>query len=114
MSDNFKLDINIPQKKIEEMAKQVIREIVEEKIQIVMQKIDIEKVIKDKLNTLDTKLSKMTKEEVSRQVDSLSWSMRDELRKGVRKLILEEIQKKPLTGNVYLKVNGYEVETDID
>ena len=114
MSDNFKLDINIPQKKIEEMAKQVIREIVEEKIQIVMQKIDIEKVIKDKLNTLDTKLSKMTKEEVSRQVDSLSWSMRDELRKGVRNLILEEIQKKPLTGNVYLKVNGYEVETDID
>jgi len=114
MSDNFKLDINIPQKKIEEMAKQVIREIVEEKIQIVMQKIDVEKVIKDKLNTLDTKLSKMTKEEVGRQVDSLSWSMRDELRKGVRNLILEEIQKKPLTGNVYLKINGYEVETDID
>ena len=96
------------------MAKQVIREIIGEKIQIVMQKIDVEKVIKDKLNTLDTKLSKMTKEEVSRQVDSLSWSMRDELRKGVRNLILEEIQKKPLTGNVYLKINGYEVETDID
>jgi len=96
------------------MAKQVIREIIGEKIQIVMQKIDVEKVIKDKLNTLDTKLSKMTKEEVSRQVDSLSWSMRDELRKGVRNLILEEIQKKPLTGNVYLKVNGYEVETDMN
>ncbi len=114
MSDNFKLDINIPQKKIEEMAKQVIREIIEDKIQEAMSNVDIMKVINDKLNTVDTKLSKIIRDAASKQIDSLTWSIRGELSQSVRNIVLEEIQKKPLTGNVYLKINNENVETDYD
>lgn len=114
MSDNFKLDINIPQKNIETMAKQVIREIVEEKIQEAMSNIDVVKIINDKLGTVDAKLSKIIKDATKKQIDSLTWIIRSEMKNLVREIVLEEIEKKPLTGNIYLKINSDNVETDYD
>jgi uncharacterized protein YaaR (DUF327 family) len=114
MSSEFKLDINIPQKKIEEMAKQVIREIVEEKIQEAINDIDVTKIIENKLKTIDTKLSQITKDVMKKQIDSLIWTVRGEVNQTVRNIVLEEVQKKPLSGNVYLKIDGSNVETDYD
>ena len=114
MSENFKLDINIPQKQIEIMAKQVIRELIEEKIEIAMQNVDINKVINDKLNSIDVKLSKITKEIVNKKTNDLMWSVRQEIKDTARKVILEEIQKKPLTGNIYLRIDNSNVKTDYD
>lgn len=112
--DNFKLDINIPQKKIEEMAKQVIREIIESKIQESMKNINIEKVINDKLNTIDTKLQQVAKDLLKKQMDNIIWTVKGEVNGIVRNIVLEEVQKKPLTGNIYLKIDGNNVETDYD
>ena len=114
MSENFKLDINIPQKNIETMARQVIREIIEEKIQETISNINIVKIINDKLNNMDSKLSKIVKEIISKQTNSLTWDIRRELKQSVRDIILEEVQKKPLTGNIYLKIDSDNIDTDYD
>jgi len=114
MSDNFKLDISIPQADIKSMAKQVIREIVEEKIQEAMKDIDIKKIINGKLNDLDSRISKILKDTSKQRVDDLVWEIRGSLNKSVRDIVLEEMQKKPITGNVYLKIDNCNVETDYD
>jgi len=114
MSDNIKLDISIPQADIKSMAKQVIREIVEEKIQEAMKDIDIKKIINGKLNDVDNRISKILKDTSKQKVDDLIWTIRGELNQTVRNIVLEEIQKKPLTGNVYLKIDNCNVETEYD
>jgi arsenate reductase-like glutaredoxin family protein len=114
MDSEFKLDINIPQKNIEGMAKKVIREIIEEKIEEAMKNINIEKIIADKLNTIDSKISKNINQSINKRIDGIEWNMRNEYREIARKAVLEEIQKKPLTGNVYIKLDNYNVETDYD
>lgn len=114
MSDNFKLDINIPQENIKSMAKEVIREIVREKINDAMKDIDIKKIINGKLNDIDGRISKTLKNTSEQKVDNLMWKIRGELNKTIRNIVLEEIQKKPLTGNVYLKIDNCNVETDYD
>lgn len=114
MSDNFKLDINIPQENIKSMAKEVIREIVQEKINEVMSQIDINKLINGKLNNVDDKISRVIKDSTKKQVEDLIWKTRGEVKQVLRDTVLQEIQKKPLTGNIYLKIDGCNVETDYD
>lgn len=114
MKDNFKLDINIPQDNIKSMAKEVIREIVQEKIDEAMKDIDIKKIINGKLNDVDGKISKTLKNASEQKVDNLMWKIRGELSQTIRNIVLEEIQKKPLTGNVYLKIDNCNIETDYD
>ncbi len=112
MSNEFKLDINISQKKIEEMAKQVIREIVESKIQIVLENMNINKIINDKINSLDIKLSKIVEKNTEKIIKNMSYGIEHKVKTNIHEIILEEIQKKPISGNVYLKINSENVETD--
>lgn len=114
MSNDFKLNIDIPQTEVKSMAKQVIKEIVEEKILEAMADIDLKKIINGKLNDIDSRILKIAKDTANKQVENLIYSIRGELNKSIRSIVLEEIQKKPLTGNVYLKIDGSNVETDYD
>jgi Spy/CpxP family protein refolding chaperone len=112
MSENgFKLDINIPQKEITNMAKQVIREIIESQIKEVMENINIEKIILDKIEST-TKISKIAENAVKKEMDNIVWNIRGQFHQQMRDILLEEIQKKPLSGNIYLKLNNSDIETD--
>lgn len=114
MSDNFKLNIDIPQADIKSMAKQIIREIIEEKIQLAMEDIDINKIINGKLNDVDSKITKVIKDSTKKQVEDLIWKTKGDIKQILRDTILEEIQKKPLSGNIYLKIDNSNVSTDYD
>ena len=114
MSNDFKLNIDILQADIKSMAKQVIREIVEEKIQEAMVDIDFTKIINGKLNDVDAKISKVIKDLTKKQVEDLIWKTKGEVKQVLRDTIIEEIQKKPLSGNIYLKIDSSNVETDYD
>jgi uncharacterized protein YaaR (DUF327 family) len=114
MGENLKLNIDISQKKIEEMSKQVIKEIIESKIQETMNSINVDKIITDKINNIDNKLSQMAKDVLKKQMDDIIWSTKGEINSIVRDIVLEEVQKKPLTGNIYLKLDSSYVTTDYD
>ena len=111
---DLKLDINISKKQVTELTKQVIREKVEEQIDEALKMIDIDKVITDKINNLDTKLSKKVNDITYRLVDGMKYEVLNNMKGEIRKIVLEEIQKKPLSGNVYLRVGEYETGTDYD
>jgi len=72
MADEFKLDINFSQKSIEDMAKQVIKEIIENNIQEAMNKINLEYIIKERINSIDSKLSKKVNDTVNKLVSELN------------------------------------------
>lgn len=115
MSENgFKVDINIPQKDIEKMAKQVIREIIETRIEEAMKNINIEKVINDKINSSTTKLPKLISDAVKGKVDSIKYQVTKQFNEIMRSILMEEIEKKPLSGNIYLKLDRSNIETDYD
>lgn len=114
MSENFKLDINIPQKDIEKMAKQVIQGIIEERIEDTMSKIDVETIIESKVKGIESKINKLTEKVINKKADDLIYTVQYDIKGIIRKVILEEIQKKPLTGNVYLKLDNSNIETDYD
>jgi len=108
--EGFKLDISIQQKKIEEMAKQVIREIVESKIQEAMKNIDMEKTIRDKIKTVDTKISQKIETIIKKEIQGFIYSINYNINEEIKKVILEEIQKKPLNGNIYLQVGNVDFD----
>jgi 16S rRNA C1402 N4-methylase RsmH len=115
MTEDFKLDINIPQKNIEQMAKQVVRELIEGKINEIMIKINVEKLVEEKVKSIiESKTTKIIDTSTKEIVSDIRWSIEDRVKKEIHDIVIKEVQKKPLSGNVYLKIGNDNVETDWD
>ena len=112
MSENFKLDINIPQKEIANMAKQVIREIINTNIEQVMEGIDIKKELEKQISS--AKITKVVNDNISKQIKDMKYAIQRKFKEEMREIVLEQINSKPLSGNVYLKLNNADIETDYD
>lgn len=103
VSDEFKVDINIPKKDITTMAKQVIKELVENKINEIMTSINVEEIINQKIN--DININKIVTDVTRIKVSNMERQIREDVKNETRKVIAEEIAKKPLTGDIYLKID---------
>ena len=112
MADEFKLDINITKKNIELMAKQVIREIIESEIKDTIKNINLEKIIEDKLKLIDSEILKAVGIQAEKVVTNIKQNVVRDFNKEMRSIILDEIEKKPLSGNLYLKVGSIATEYD--
>lgn len=115
MASDFKLDINISQKQIQEMAKQVIRDIIQDKIESVLKDIKVEQFVEEKVNSIiDFKASKIIDNTTKKELININRTIEKNIALQVRSIVIEEIQKKPLSGNVYLKIGNADVSTDYD
>ena len=115
MSNDFKLDINIPQKNIEQMAKQVVRELIEGKIDEVMAKINVENLVEEKVKSIiESKTTKLIDTSTKKLVSDIAWRIEGSVKQEIHDIVIKEVQKKPLSGNVYLKIGNDNVETDWD
>jgi len=112
MAEEFKLDINITKKNIELMAKQVIREIIESEIKETVKNINLDKIIEDKLKLIDSEILKAVGVQAEKVVTNIKQNVVRDFNAEMRKIIFDEIEKKPLSGNLYLKVGGIGTEYD--
>ena len=113
-SNEFKVNVNLPKSEITNLAKQVIREIVEDEINSVLKEINIRDIIDKKVSTLDSKIESKLDGALKNHIRDSKWQMSNTIENEIRKYVLEEIQMKPLTGNVYLKINSSDVQTGYD
>ena len=114
MDNDLKLNINISKEDIAKMAKQVIREIVEDQIQEAMKTINVQDVIQKKMNTIDSTITQTVNKTIKSEISNRLYNVNGIVREETRKIVLEEIQKKPLSGNVYLKIDNSDAYTDYD
>ena len=114
MDNDLKLNINISKDDIAKMAKQVIREIVEGQIQETMKTVDVTNVIQKKINKIDSTITQTINKTIKNEISNRLYNVNGIVREETRKVVLEEIQKKPLSGNVYLKIDNSDAYTDYD
>jgi len=114
MDNDLKLNINISKDDIAKMAKQVIREIVEDQIQDAMKTFDVKDVIQKKMSTIDSTITQTVNKTIKSEISNRLYNVNGIVREETRKIVLEEIQKKPLSGNVYLKIDNSDAYTDYD
>lgn len=101
----IKLDVNITRKQIEDMAKATIREIVGENIQEIMKSLDVKTIIQNKIKTMDGDFTKQINVAVKKYTDNMKWEVQRVVEDTSRKIVMEEIQKKPISDfKVYLNV----------
>jgi DNA-binding protein Fis len=105
MSNEISLGLNITKKQIEDMAKSVIREMVGEQIKSIMDSLDIKTVIENKIKSVDGDITKQINNAVKKHIDDMKWKIDGTIDNITRKIVLEEIEKKPISDmKVYLKV----------
>ena len=119
MSDNTNglkelLNINISRNEIRDIAKEIIREIVEKEIQSALKELNVNQIIQGKLNSVDKKLDAISKKEIEAKMQKEFWSVQNKINQTIRTMILEKLNGKELIPNVYLKLSARDIETEYD
>lgn len=112
--ENFKVNVDLPKTEIAKIAKEVIRDIIEEDIRKIIADMNINSIVAEKSKSIESKLNGIIKKETENTLKSLKWDIRNIAKEEARKVILEQIKEKPLSGNIYLKISAESIETDYD
>lgn len=112
--ENFKVNVDLPKTEIAKIAKEVIRDIIEEEIRDIIKTMNLNAIVSEKSKTIDSKLKGIIDKETKDAIRNLRWDIKEIAKQEAKKFIIEQINEKPLTGNIYLKINPRDIDTDYD
>lgn len=111
---DYNINVNLPKDEVTRLAKQTIKEIVQQNINEVMNQLNVKSLIEKELNFISEKVKKEVGFAVKKKIESDRWNIINTYKEEAKKVVLDEIQKNPLSGNVYLKISKSEYDTDYD
>lgn len=111
---DYKINVDLPKEEISKLAKQAIKEIISQNIQAAMCEIDIMQIIEKEMKSITPSLNKKIDAQIKTFINNCKYKIDDAIRKECKEAVIENIKNKPISGNIYLKINKEFVETDYD